>query len=125
MTAPATVQIRTTRVALIAVGFAALCLSPLAVYKPWTLPLFLIPVVVAAWVVRAGVDVDPSGLTVRALVGERRVDWARVRGLRVRPRGAVEVVLLDGPAIRLPSVRARHLPVIAAASGGHVPDLSQ
>jgi PH (Pleckstrin Homology) domain-containing protein len=125
MTAPATVQIRTTRVALIAVAFAALCLSPLAVYKPWTLPLFLIPIVIAGWVVRAGVDVDGDGLTVRALAGARRVPWAQVGGLEVRPRGAVAVVLLDGRTIRLPSVRARHLPLIAAASGGHVPDPAQ
>jgi hypothetical protein len=122
MTAPATVQIRTTRVALIAVAFGALCLSPLAAYKPWLLLLFAIPLLVAAWVLRAGVDVDPEAVTVRALFGERRVPWTQVEGLRVRPRGAVDVVLRGGAAVRLPSVRARHLPLIAAGSGGHLPD---
>jgi hypothetical protein len=118
----AAVQIRTTRVALIAVGFGALCLSPLALYKPWLLLLFGVPAVLAARVLRAGVDVDADGITARALIGRRRVPWDEVAGLRVGRRGEVALVLTGGGAVRLPTVRARHLPLIAAASGGRVPD---
>jgi len=66
--------------------------------------------------------VDAGGLTVRALVGARRVRWADVAGLRVGRRGEVALVLTGGAALRLPTVRARHLPLIAAASQGHLPD---
>jgi Bacterial PH domain len=119
---PPAVQIRTTRVALLPVAVGAICLSPVALLAPWTLPLFAVPLVLALWVARAGVDVDADGLTVRALVGARRVRWLEVAGLRVSPRGGVALVLAGGGALRLPAVRARHLPLIAAASNGHLPD---
>jgi Bacterial PH domain len=122
MTAEAVVQIRTTRVALIAVAFGGLCVSPLAVSKPWLLLLFLVPLVVALWVWRAGVDVDSAAVTVHALAGSRRVPWEDIAGLRIRRRGAVDLVLIGGGAVHLPAVRARHLPLVAAASGGRVPD---
>ncbi len=119
---PAAVQIRTTRVALLAVLVGAICLSPLALYQAWLLWLFVVPLLAAIRVLRAGVDVDAGGLTVRALVGARRVRWADVAGLRVGRRGEVALVLTGGGALRLPTVRARHLPLIAAASQGHLPD---
>jgi hypothetical protein len=122
MTAPATVQIRTTRTALIAVAFGALCLTPLAAYKPWTLLLFALPLAVAVWVWRAGVDIDASAVTVHALAGSRRILWQDALGLQVGRRGTIGVVLNGGGTVRLPTVRARHLPLIAAASGGRIPD---
>jgi hypothetical protein len=118
----AAVQIRTTRVALLAVLLGAICLSPLALYAPWLLWLFAAPLLVAVWVLRAGVDVDAGGVTVRALVGARRVPWSQVAGLRVGRRGEVALLLGSGATLRLPTVRARHLPLIAAASHGHLPD---
>jgi hypothetical protein len=119
---PATVQIRTTRVALLAVALGALCMSPLALYAPWLLWLFAAPLLAAVRVLRAGVDVDADGVTVRALVGARRVPWSQVAGLRVGGSGEVALVLGSGGALRLPTVRARHLPLIATASQGHLPD---
>jgi hypothetical protein len=118
----AAVQIRTTRVALLAVLFGAICLSPVALAQPWLPWLYAVPLIAAVRVLRAGVDVDGAGMTVRALLGARRVPWERVAGLRVRPRGAVDLVLRGGATLRLPAVRARHLPLIAAASRGHLPD---
>ena len=119
---PAAAQIRTTRVALVAVALGAICLSPLALYAPWLLWLYALPLLAAARVLRAGADVDAAGVTVRALVGTRRVPWAEVAGLRVGRRGEVALVLTSGRALRLPTVRARHLPLIAVASGGRLPD---
>jgi len=119
---PATVQIRLTRVALLPVAFGAICLSPIAVVEPWLLWLFAIPLLVGIRVWRAGVDADADGLTVRALVGARRVPWSQAAGLRVRRRGEVDLVLTGGGTLRLPAVRARHLPLLAAASHGNLPD---
>ena len=116
------VQIRASRVTLLPVLFLALCLSPLAVYRVWLLWLFAVPLLLALWVLRAGVDVSPGGVVIRALAGSRRLPWSEVAGLRIGRRGEVSVVTAGGGALRLPAVRARHLPLIAAASGGRVPD---
>jgi hypothetical protein len=94
---------------------------PLASSAPWLAVLWLLPIGVAAWVVRAGVDVDRDGLTVRAALGSRRLRWDDVAGLRVSDRGRLAAVLREGGAVRLPVLRPRHLPLVAAASGGHLP----
>jgi hypothetical protein len=118
------VQLRSNRSALLAVLALAVCTVPLATAAPWLAVLFMIPLVALLWVLRAGVDVDPDGVTVRALLGSRRVGWAEVAGLRAGSRGDLRLVLASGTELRLPVARARHLPLIAAASGGRVPDPS-
>jgi hypothetical protein len=117
-----TLQIRASRVTLLPVLFLALCLSPLAVYRPWLLWLFAVPALLAVWVLRAGVDVDPDGVTVHALAGRRRVPWPGMAGLQIGRRGVTSLVLTSGSTLRLPAVRARHLPMVAAASAGQLPD---
>jgi hypothetical protein len=119
------VRIRTSRSGLLAVVALAVCTLPLASSAPWLAVLWLLPIGVGAWVLRSGVDVDPDGLIVRALLGSRRVRWDDVAGLRAEPSGRLAVVLREGGAIRLPTVRARHLPLLAAGSGGRVPDPAQ
>ena len=84
--------------------------------------LWLVPIAAAVWVLRGGVDVDRDGLPVHALLGSRRLRWDEVAGLRAGRRGELSAVLRDGGAVRLPVVRARHLAVLAAASGGRLPD---
>ena len=116
------VQIRMPRTALIAVGGFAICVLPLASARPWLAVLWLLPIAAGAWVLRAGVDVDADGLTVRALLRSRRLRWDEVAGLSAGPRGELSAVLRSGGSLRLPVVRARHLPLLAAASGGRVPD---
>ena len=118
---PTAVRIRTSRTTLVAVLVLAICVLPLATSTPWLAVLWLLPVTAAAWVLRAGVDVDRAGLTVRALLGSRRLPWTEVAGLRIGERGRLSAVLHSGGAVRLPVVRPRHLPLVAAASGGHVP----
>jgi len=117
-----TLQIRTPRSALLAVLVLAICFLPLASAAPWLAVAWLVPLAAGAWVLRGGVDVDRDGLTVRALLGSRRLRWDEVAGLRAGPGGRLSVVLRDGGSVRLPVVRARHLPLVAAASGGRVPD---
>ncbi len=117
-----TVRIRPSRTMLPAVLIFAFCVLPLAGASRWLLVLFVLPVLALAWVLRVGVDVGPAAVTIRALLGRRRIPWSEVAGLRAGDRGDLWLVLSSGRRLRLPTARARHLPVIAAASGGRVPD---
>ena len=109
-----------TRSALLPVVVLALGLLPVAALTPWTPLVLLVPVAVAAWVLRTGVDVDDDGLTVRTLVGSRRVTWPEVAGIRVAERGELWLVRTGGTEVRLPALRARDLPGLAQLSGGRL-----
>jgi hypothetical protein len=113
-------RLRMNRTALFPVGLLALCTVPLAFAAPWTPILLVIPLAVALWVLRAGVDVADEGLTVRSLAGQRQVPWPDVAGIRVAPRGALFVVTTRGTEMHLPVMRARDLPRLAAVSGGRI-----
>lgn len=125
MPEPVELRVRTPRTALLAVLVLAVCVLPLASSAPWLAVLWVLPIAAAAWVVRAGVDVDRAGLTVRALLGSRRLPWTEVAGLRVTDRDRLVAVLRGGGAVRLPVLRPRHLPLVAAASGGRLPTLDR
>jgi hypothetical protein len=113
-------RLRMNRTALLPVGLLALCVVPLAFAAPWTPVLLLIPVAVALWVLRSGVDIADDGLTLRSLVGERRVPWTELVGIRVAPRGDLWLVTTRGTEVRMPVMRARDLPRLAALSGGRI-----
>jgi Bacterial PH domain len=115
-----TVEIRTSRVAIFAALTLVVCVIPLAATAWWLAVLFALPLLALAAVLRLGVDIDPDGMTVRGVVGSRRLRWDEIAGLRAAPNGTLSVVLTRGARIRLPVARARHLAVIAAASGGRV-----
>jgi hypothetical protein len=107
-------------VALVAVGFLALCLSPIAFQGgPWFL-LFLIPVAVAVWVVRSRTRVDEDGLHVRRVIRTRSLPWSEVSGLRLPEKGWVRAVPADGPELELRGVRIRDLGRVGEASGGRI-----
>lgn len=114
-------RIRVPRTALVACFFLFLCVTPLAFYVPWMLLAYFLPAAALLWVLRAGVDVGPPGVTARALLVARNYPWEIVRGLLIGPRGDLRLVLADGSRVRLPVARARHLPMIAGASGGRLP----
>ena len=118
MAAPA--RLRMTRTALFPVGLLALCVVPLAFAAPWTPVLLLIPLAVALWVLRVGVDIADDGLTVRSLIGERHVLWTELAGIRVAPRGDLWLVTTRGTEVRVPVMRARDLPRLADLSGGRI-----
>ncbi|RZU32798.1 PH domain-containing protein [Blastococcus saxobsidens] len=115
-----TARLRMNRTALFPVALLALCVVPLAFAAPWTPVLLLVPVVVAIWVLRTGVDITAEGLTVQALVGRRTVPWTEVAGIRVAPRGELWLVTTAGTELRLPVMRARDLPRLAQLSGGRL-----
>ena len=80
----------------------------------------LVPGAITAWVVRVGVDIDDGGLTVRSMLGQRRVPWNRLAGIRVAPRGELWLVTTEGTQVRMPVLRARDLPRLADLSGGRI-----
>jgi hypothetical protein len=109
-----------SRTALLPVAVLTVCAVPLATAGPWGPLILLVPAAVAAWVLRVGVDVDGDGLTVRSLVGRRRVPWSELAGIRVARRGELWLVTTGGTEVRLPVMRARDLPRLAALSGGRI-----
>ncbi len=110
-----------SRTALLPVLFLTVCVLPLGGASPWLLVLFVVPAVLAAWVLRVGVDVGDDGVTVRSLVGARHVGWAELAGIRVGERSDLWLVTTAGTQVRLPVLRARDLPRLAALSGGRIP----
>jgi hypothetical protein len=118
---PAELRVRIPRINLFAVAVAAVCTIPLAFASPWLAVLWLLPVAGLVYVLRTGVDADRTGLTTRTLLGTRRLAWDDIAGLRIR-RVRIGAVLRDGSTVRLPVLRPRHLSLLAAASGGRLPD---
>ena len=118
MTPPA--RLRMSRTALLPVAVLVVCAIPLAASGPWGPLVLLIPAAVAAWVLRVGVDVGESGVTAQSLFGRRRVPWSELAGIRVADRGELWLVTTGGTEVRLPVMRARDLPRLAALSGGRI-----
>jgi uncharacterized membrane protein YoaK (UPF0700 family) len=113
-------RLRMSRTALLPVVILLVCVVPAAVVSPWTTVLFLIPLALAAWVLRVGVDVAADGITVRSLLAQRRVAWTELAGIRVAERGDLWLVTTAGTEVRLPVLRARDLPRLAALSDGRI-----
>jgi hypothetical protein len=89
----------------------------------WQLvPIMLIPLAILFWVLRAGTDVSPDGLRVRALFGSTVIPWSRIDQLAPDPRGRVSALLTDGKMIRLTGVTTANLPAVIAAGGQQLGD---
>lgn len=97
----------------------AFCATPFAFAAPGFWLVYLIPLAMVGWLLRVRTVVDPEALTVRRLVGRRRVPWAGISSLRLDQR-RIRAVLADGSELPLPAVGIRDLPQLAAASGGHL-----
>jgi hypothetical protein len=98
----------------IAALVALLGAIPLASAGWYYLPILLIPLGIVVWALRAGTEVSPDGLRVRALLGERRIGWSDVSELGADPRGRVLARLTNGQLVPLTAVRDRDLPRLAA-----------
>jgi hypothetical protein len=79
--------------------------------------ILLVPIAIALWAWRSGTDVTADGITVRAMLGSRRIPWSEVAELAPDGKGGVAVRLASGAAVTLPAVPAAALPAVAAASG--------
>jgi Bacterial PH domain len=106
--------------ALVAVGFLALAVSPIAFLGgPWWL-FYLLPIALGWWVIRTRTVVDAEALRVLSAWGSRRVDWNDVATLRVVDRGWVRAVRGEDAEQPLVGVRTRDLGRVAQASGGRI-----
>ena len=105
---------------LLPVVVLALCLLPVALFSPWALLVMVVPLLVALWVLRVGVTVDDDGIVAQSLVGSRRLAWTELAGIRVDAGRRLWLVTTRGTEVRLPVLRARDLPRLAALSGGRI-----
>jgi hypothetical protein len=118
VTAPA--RLRMSRTSLIPVALLFVCVIPLATARLWTLVFLLVPLAVAVWALRTGVDIDDAAVTVRGAIGSRRVPWSQLAGIRVGARRGLWLVTTEGTEVRLPVLRVGDLPRLAALSGGRI-----
>ena len=109
---------------LFAVAFLV-CATPVALTVPGMVVLYLLPIGLVFWVLRVRTTVDDTAIVARGALRTRRVAWADVTSLRLRTRSRISVVLSGGAELPLPAVHTRDLPLLAKASGGRLPDLSQ
>ncbi|HEU4348946.1 MAG TPA: PH domain-containing protein [Actinoplanes sp.] len=87
----------------------------------WELtPVLLIPLGVGLWAWRAGTDVFPDRLRIRALLGSTEVPWSRITELAPDRRGRVSALLDNGSVLRLTGVTKENLPSVLAAAGQQV-----
>ncbi len=108
--------------ALLAAGSAAICATPVAWGVPGLQALYLLPAAFAWWVVRNRTTVDGERIVARSTFGKRDVPWSEVKAIKVVPKGWLSAVLADDSLVRLPAVRAAHLPMLSLVSGGRVAD---
>ncbi|HVH22014.1 MAG TPA: PH domain-containing protein [Pseudonocardia sp.] len=100
----------------------AVCATPFATGAPLLWLVYLVPIGMIVWTLRVRTTVDTEAVTVRRVLGRRRVPWSEISSLRLGDRARVSAVLADGAELRLPAVHIRDLPQLAAASGGRLPD---
>ena len=112
----ATVKFRHNPAVAIAGLIATFGAIPVATWRWYLAPVLLVPVAFAIWGWRAGTDADEGGVTVRALLGQRRLPWSRISGFAPRGRGVV-AVLDGGTTVPLTAVAPGDLPKLVAASG--------
>jgi Bacterial PH domain len=122
VTDSSTVTFRRPLTTLIGVFGLVVCVTPVAFGVPGLQVLYLVPLGVAVWLVRARTVVGPDTVVAHRVLGSRRVIWSDLQGLRMDERSRVWAVLHGGEEVLLPAVRARDLPLLAAASGGRLPD---
>ncbi|MCZ2824020.1 MULTISPECIES: PH domain-containing protein [unclassified Modestobacter] len=119
----AVARMRMSRISLVPVLFLTICVLPVTVASPWAFLLLLVPLALAVWVFRVGVDVGDDGITARSLVARRTIAWDDLAGVRVGERADLWLVTTAGTQVQLPVLRARDLPRLAALSGGRIPAL--
>ncbi|MGH4006122.1 MAG: PH domain-containing protein [Pseudonocardiaceae bacterium] len=118
----ATMTFRRPLTTLIGVFWLTVCMTPVAFGLPGLQVLYLVPLGIAIWLLRARTVVGPHTVVAHRVLGSRRVIWSDLQGLRVDERSRVWAVLHGGEEVRLPAVRARDLPALAALSLGRLPD---
>ena len=113
-------RVRRSGALLVASVIALVGTLPIAGAR-WALsPILLIPLAVFVWALRAGTDVYPDRLRVRALFGSTTVSWDEVAELAPDEQGRVSALLGTGNVLRLSGVTTANLPAVLAAAGQEV-----
>jgi hypothetical protein len=108
-------RIRRSAALFVAALIAFIGAVPLAGASWAFAPILLIPLLAMIWAWRAGTEVYPDALRVRALFGSTTIPWSRVTELAPDPRGRVSALLDNGNVIRLTGVTTANLPAVIAA----------
>lgn len=107
----------------LAVGFLALGLLAIVMAGPsWTPVLFVIPVLLSAYIVRYRTVADRDTVTARTFLDSETIRWDDIAGLQFGKGTSAYAELKDGRKVRLPAVTFATLPRLTAASGGRVPN---
>ena len=110
-------RVRKSGALLVAALIAFIGALPLAGARWQLTPILLIPIVIGVWAWRAGTDVYPDRLKVRALAGSTEVPWDRVTELAPDSRGNVAALLDNGRVLQLTGVTRSNLPAVLKAAG--------
>jgi hypothetical protein len=110
-------RVRRSGALVVAALIALVGTVPLAGAKAALAPVLLIPLLVLVWAWRAGTDVFPDRLRVRALIGSTTVPWSRVAEFAPDRKKRVSALLDNGNVIRLTGVTTENLPRVIAAGG--------
>lgn len=121
---PASLTFRILPISLLTVLIIAVCVTPLAFAHPALLSLYLLPLLLGAWVLGARTVVTPEKISARALLRDVDIDWDDIKGFKLNERRWLRAVLTSDKEVLLPAVRVRDLPRLAAMSGGRIPDPS-
>ncbi len=115
---------RVPRTSYMAIALLTICVTPVALgdipYLQW---LYLFPIALIVFVVRVRTVATRQGLATRTMFGKRDLPWTALKGLAIR-KSRVQAVLTDDTRVALPTVRTRHLPVLALVSEGLLDDPS-
>lgn len=115
--APQPVRFGPQRDALIPVLVFFFGTLPLAGSSPALAPLLLLPLLCAAWVLRARVRALPIGVEVCNGLRTRRVAWSDVTGFDVPRRGPVRLLRDGARPLPLTALPRRDLPRLLAVAG--------
>ena len=121
VTEPATVTFRLPLTALLGVFGLIVCMTPVAFGLPGLQVLYVVPLMLGFWLVQTRTVVGPDTVVAHRVWGSQRLAWSDLAGLRVDDQSRIWAVLHGGNEVGLPAVRARHLPLLAAVSGGRLP----
>lgn len=111
--------------AYLAIGLLTVCVTPIALGEIGGLQwLYVFPIALFVFVARWRTVATKRGLAVRTMFGQRDLPWSALKGLAITGKSRVRAVLQDDTQIALPTVRTRHLPVLALVSEGVVKDPS-
>ncbi len=105
-------------VALLIPVVLAIFATPLATVGGGWIWLYALPVLVLVYVLITRTVADPAGIRTSGITGPHRLAWIEMDGLEFSGSRWAVAVAHDGRRLRLPMVRPRDLPRLAAVSGG-------